>query len=1234
MSSERQWTREQDLAITSTGANLLVSAAAGTGKTSVLVERIIRLVTRPDNPVNIDEFLVVTFTDKAAQEMKTRIRQALEAQSQTEFGARAREQAEFVDKAQISTIHSFCLKLLKSYFHLVDLDPSFRVLDSHEADLLRLDALDEVFEEAYGAPEPWGALFRGLVQGYGGYGVDEGLKSIVIKLHEFGVTQPSMVDWFQMALSLQEKACVAASVWELPWAGFALDALIDDLESMVIAQKEAIGACLIPGGPEGYVDTLNKELDFYEHILGALRLARGAGPQEKDIAALEAVLCEAATYRYQRLPGARDVDGTLKELAQSRRNYAKAKLDQIKNSPFTRPSADLLEEIKQTAPYIQCLVDLVVKLDSRYREKKARAVGLDFSDLERLSVEALHKNSGRAAKELQSQYKYVLVDEYQDTNPIQEAILSKVAGGEKEAKLFMVGDIKQSIYRFRLAEPGIFLERHRTYTPLTGTFDGDVSSSGLKVDLFTNFRSRQEVVNAVNLFFEAIMRRKVAEIDYDQSHRLVAGASFPLSLGKRHVTELHLMEREHAVIQSEAEDDVAYDDEYDYALEDYEAIEKEALIVAHRIKQMVTGDDPLFVWDGKAGTQRRCTYRDIAVLMRATKDRATAVLEVLSQFGIPAHADTSTGYFQAREVELALSILDVIDNPRQDIPLAAVLRSPVVGLSAEDLALIRGRHPQGCFYDAVKDYVNMDSRVDTFMSTLEKWRTMARRKPLAEVLWAILRETGYEDFVGGLPGGAQRQANLRALCDRARQFDTFGHHGLFRFLRFVEKLQGSKGDLAAARALGEKEDAVRILSIHKAKGLEFPVVFVMDLGKKFNAEDIRSDVLFHKDLGIGALYCDPKTDGRLRYPSLIYEAIRSKIRQENLAEEMRVLYVALTRAKEKLCLVGSARKLQGYLRRWEGGQPETQAATTYLDWLCPVALREHEAETIALRIWGGTEGAEIPLPDQSQQAAEPLRILDAVSQARLISPDVNVQKEVERRLGWEYPFSDMMFARAKISVGELKRRMELGDQDDSWRHVPRPNRRMGFSHGNSHDQGLKRGIAVHTVLSKMDFSKASTVEGITEAAQHLYDKGFLETPLSFSDARLIARFFQSSLGTRLLSSHERIRRELPFTMKLPAGESDNVLVQGVIDLIVQEDSGVTVVDYKTDVVFSDDLTQAVGRYTPQVSFYALAAQNILGKAVKDVFIAFLTPGKTVKVDWERYLESRLVRLPFGCGNLF
>ena len=523
---------------------------------------------------------------------------------------------------------------------------------------------------------------------------------------------------------------------------------------------------------------------------------------------------------------------------------------------------------------------------------------------------------------------------------------------------------------------------------------------------------------------------------------------------------------------------------------------------------------------------------------------------------------------------------------------------------------------------------------------------MARRSPLAELLWSILKETGYFDYVGGLPGGSQRQANLRALCDRAREFDSYGRHGLFRFMRFIERIRETKGDLGTARALGEREDAVRIMSVHKAKGLEFPVVIVLDLGKEFNMEDVRQDILFHRDLGIGVVYCD--LERRIKYPTAVHRALSVQLSRESLAEEMRVLYVAMTRAKEKLILIGSARGLEKHVAKWELSEPE--AARTCLDWICPAVQRSSEEAEVPfqVRFWGTSEGLEVPEPPARSAAPED-PVWRCVRELRVPPPGrPDIYREVRRRLEWEYPYARWASTFAKMTVGEVRRRLEE-EETDSWTAAPESPASISLPRRAPGDgsSGTSRGIAVHSLLARIPLDKACSVDAVREEAEKLVEQGLIEAPgVSEEDLRLVAAFFETPAGLAIRQRPERVRREAPFTIRLPAhlfvgpaaeprgtsgsgcsagpspGASDFVIIQGVIDVLVDEGDRLRVLDYKTDACPEDALRAKVSAYSPQISLYALAAERILKKPVETAELVFLTCSRVIPVDWRAYLKVR------------
>ncbi len=1058
-----RFTEEQEQAITMRPKNLLVSAAAGSGKTAVLVERVLRRLVDREDPLDVDEILVVTFTEAAAEEMKSRIRKALEEHvSRHPDDGRLRRQLLLLDRADISTLHSFCLRTIRQYFHKLGLDPTFVILDEHEAELIKAEVIEELLEDRYASlPDGLageengqaaveqatsdsrnGEDFLRLVEWYGGKGGDESLSSLILRLHDFTMSLPDPEDWLDRALRMFE-AGREQDLRDTEWGKALIEHAIFDVKTAIEWISRAVSEAEKPAGPAVYAAALRDDLRNLENLLRTFKTR----PWDEVAAALH-------EFEFPGLPRRpRGDDAGAAERVRGYRDRAKNLIRSLKNSVLSRPSCDLKGELQLVARLMRVLADLVIEFDRRYREAKSRRQGLDFSDLERYCLELLRSEpEGEAVR---SRYREIFVDEYQDINPIQDAIIQLISAGSPDRKLFMVGDYRQSIYAFRLAEPGIFLSKYKRF-PRTLLPDG----AELLATLSTNFRSRKEILDAVNYVFRRIMLEGVTGVAYGAEEELRPGRTMktavPDSNGQAdrddrarcgsqtgcgdhpgydvragyddqvasddqagyhdqavhddqtgyhdqagcrdqadYSVELHLIERnpvqrEGSVLeagqnageemgstraQTPGEDGEASRDRAggaktgggeavrdgsragseedagngedagdDFDAEDLEALEKEALVVAAKIREITssTGLTGLRIWDERLKDYRPCRFRDVVVLMRATRNRCEAVLGILRRAGIPVYADVETGYFAAREVEVVLSLLSVIDNPLQDIPLASVLRSPIVGLSGEEMAKIRLTAPDGRFLYAVektartRELGDLSRKVQSFLANLDRWRTMARRMPLADLIWRLLSETRYLDYVSGIPGGVQRRANLLALCDRAREFDSFRRRGLFRFLRFIRRLEESQGDLGQARALGEQENVVRVLSVHKAKGLEFPVVFVMDLGRRFDFKDIRQDVLYHRRLGLGPVFVD--AEAGIKYPTVAHAALSGAIVRESMAEEMRILYVAMTRAREKLFLVGSTRDLAGNLERWkeQGISPSSVAsAGTYLDWLAP-----------------------------------------------------------------------------------------------------------------------------------------------------------------------------------------------------------------------------------------------------------------------------------------------------------
>jgi ATP-dependent helicase/nuclease subunit A len=1209
------WTKEQLMAINTRGSNLLVSAAAGTGKTAVLVARIISLISNEQHPVDIDRLLVVTFTNAAAAEIRSRINEAINDKlSENPHSRHLRRQSNLLNRSSISTLHSFCLNVLRQYFHRVGLDPAVRVADEDEAALLRTAACDELFERCYDSRD--NTAFTMLVDCYGGARDDSALQDMVLRLYDFARSTPDPQGWLHSAAAA---FCLSprTGMEDLPWAGILKQFIACELGAVLQMIKSAMHLSSRPGGPAAYLETLQNDLGQVQ------RLEHYCNCQWEELQEAFGNLTFAPLSRV-----GKEVDEELKNQVRTLREKARKKMTGLASTFFSRSPAEYLAEINLIAPLIKELAQLVLDFEEIYRQAKSSRGLVDFSDLEHYALQILGlpcAGTGRLtpsdiALEFREQFVEVLIDEYQDINAVQEAILMLVSRqGEAMPNLFMVGDVKQSIYRFRLAEPGLFLAKQKSYISLTGDRfkENEMSCSetclpvcrlpapvarqagagtgrraphrqgvqaGKVISLTRNFRSQKNVIDGVNYIFRQIMTPGAGEIAYDGEAELIYGADF-LREGKvrllEDTVELHLLH--HGQDMSPSEEAPAEDgeDRSEESFEELEVQQVEARFIAMRIREMVKKSRQEYL---------HLAYRDIVVLMRSTIEAAGIFLEEFGKMGVPAYAEASGGYFQATEMKTILSLLTVIDNPRQDIPLAGVLRSALVGASAEELAQIRLCQKDGDFFDAVvaaakENPGRLPAKLTAFLTQLDHWRTMSRRGRLPDLIWDIYRQTGYYDYAGGLPGGAQRQANLRALHDRACQYEATTFRGLFRFLKFIERLAQHNRDLGMARALGENENVVRIMSIHKSKGLEFPVVFIAGLGRQFNFQDLNKNVLLHRDLGLGPQLVD--INARVSYPTLPKLAVKARLKLETLAEELRILYVAMTRAQEKLILVGSVRDLEKAAEKWcsvleikEQQLPDSQltAARTFLDWLGAALARHRDGEPLR-RAAGCNFGLNVLNDDSRWQVSlregadaalslpvrctstcagtadrqtgvagrmnpDVRRLLEKVQRLEPVAVGREETNQVKQRLSWSYPFAAYSGKPAKMAVTAAKRLFDLlpyeedpaiivGQTQD--RSSPGSLRPLFLQAG----QGLsaaERGRAMHLVMQHLDFQKSLTESGIRDqiAAMQLQELLTFEQAGSIN-VKSILGFLKSPLGERVLAAKE-VRREIPFTLALPAHE--------------------------------------------------------------------------------------------------
>lgn len=1258
-----KWTDEQRTAIYARDCNLLVSAAAGAGKTAVLVERIIRRVTESQQPVDVDRLLIVTFTKAAASEMRERIGAAiLKELNENPHSAHLNRQITLLNRASITTLHSFCLEVVRQYFHRIDLDPAFRVADESEAMLLQLEAVEELFEQHYNKGNE---AFLALVDAYGGERDDQRLQEMILSLYRFAMSNPWPQHWLdslEQAYSCNPKQ----SIDNMPWAKDLKKWIKLQLRGGLAKLAAALKLSARPGGPAAYEQNLKEDMLVLEDLAVADTWNN-----------LYQAFSEA---NFGKLKSCRDkdVDDVLKDKVKKLRDDVKKTVFQLAEEFFSREPAELLLDLGKVLPHVRTVTGLVAGFMEKYKSIKSSKGLVDFADLEHFCLQILMEKESEpgqivlspAAYELREHFEEVFVDEYQDINAVQETILNLVSRQDSHPNMFMVGDVKQSIYRFRLAEPSLFMGKYASYP----REEGELCRA---VDLTRNFRSRREVVDAVNFVFRQLMTPTVGEILYDQKAELVCGASYITgSLGDTPTggpVELHLLEK-----TVEEPEEGYQDGDEDPAELDY--LQREARLTAKRIRELVLGvsGPQLRVFDKALGDYRPVQFRDIVVLLRATKGTANIYMEEMKGAGIPVYADLDSGYFAASEVETMMAILKIIDNPRQDIPLAAVLRSPIVGLKAEELAVVRlsAGSQRGSFYEAVIKCITLQPNKDeavltkalqeklaAFVDSLHLWRTWARQGSLSDLIQNLYKETGYYIYVGGMPGGAQRQANLRALYDRARQYEATAHRGLFRFLRFIEGFQDLGNDLGAARALGESEDVVRIMSIHKSKGLEFPVVIMAGLGKQFNTMDLHKNLLLHKELGIGLPVVEPELS--ITYPSLVQSAIRKKLHAELLAEEMRVLYVAMTRAREKLILIGSVKDLQKKAelwcanvlhRDWALPDAELASAKCFLDWLGPVIARHDKGAPIRKLACCEDKPAGFPVEDAAdwqvfiwkpedcsitwtEEKMNQEEILEKVKRLEAVDISAGLAAQVQENLNWEYPYRSLLGKAAKVAVTEVKRsfaRLEEKEQEvvpeTSFRLIRRESfRRPLFIREKQGLTPAERGSVMHLVMQHLDLRGDLTETNINAQVEGMLRADLLTVEQAEAvDRQAVSRFFQSEIGRRMLTADE-IWRELPFTMALPASliypeipedSVAKVLVQGVLDCLLRERDELVILDYKTDRIpvlpetghpDSAAVDRIVEGYAGQLKIYSMAVEKAIGRPVKEKVLYFFSAGLAINI---------------------
>lgn len=1231
---DTKWTQEQREAIFTKNCNLLVAAGAGAGKTAVLVERIIQKIMDDEDDVDIDKLLVVTFTNAAASEMRERIGDAISKKLEiVPESKNLQKQLMLLNKANIMTIHSFCLQVIKNNFHVIDLDPNFRICDETESILLKQETIDEIFEDKYEHDDKG---FMQLVKCYGGKN-DFKVENMILDLYEFAKSNPWPEKWVS---TMVERFNVGESFnfEKSPWFPVILDYIMIELQGCKSKIEKAIEIVENAQGIDYYLEPMKKDLENINEIIKCSNLQELKGQFDN--------------LQFEKLPVKRnkDADKEAKEKSKKIRDDVKKKITEISEDIFLKINS-MSKDLKDMYPKMKSLGNIVMEFNERYEAKKRERGLVDFNDIEHFCLNILidTKENGdivpsKIALDYRKKFEEILIDEYQDSNEVQEVIMNAISRKNDIPNMFMVGDVKQSIYRFRQAKPELFLDKYNRYSD-------NGCGNERKIKLFKNFRSRLEIISAVNYIFNQIMSVNVGELEYDEGEMLKSGADFPELEGNDMDTEskieLHLVDKKDNNIHEENNQYLEGTTTENINEETPDNIQVEARLVGKRIIDLIN-NEKFKIYDKDEKKYRNVTYKDIVILLRTTSNWAPTFVEELKNFGIPVFADTNTGYFDNVEIRTIISLLQIIDNPIQDIPLLAILRSPIEGFSSEEIIDIRMVDKNIDIFNVLKIIVESDDadgrikhiskelkdKVSNFLNKLKKWRKKSLYIPIDEFIWYIYTDTGYYGFVGAMPGGKQRQANLRILFQRAKQYESTSYKGLFNFINFINKLRNSSGDMGSAKILGENEDVVRIMSVHKSKGLEFPVVILSGTGKNFNLMDMNRSVLFHSELGLGPEYVN--IDRRISYPTIAKQVLKKKIKVETLSEEMRILYVALTRAKEKLIITGTAKDLEKASEKWceaikyeEGKIPEYVVinAKNYLDWIMP-AVAKHPSGKLVRDI-GGVYNFKYLVDDKSKWNVKFWRkedfkndlrhenekedIIKIIKNEALNGGNSTYYEEVNRRLNWQYKYKEACNIPSKFSVSEIKRRFDFLSTDEGSSFLVDSSKlnKPVFLQKTTKLSAAEKGTLIHTVMQHVDLKKVSSYEEISSQVNDLVNREFITREEANSiDANKILKFFNSSLGKRMTKS-KKVLREIPFIISLDSTElyrdlpkdvytDEKVLLQGIIDCYFEEDDGLVLLDYKTDYV--DDFDKIKERYSIQIKYYKNALERLTGRNIKNKYL--------------------------------
>ncbi len=1202
-----QWTSEQTQAINESGSNILVAAAAGSGKTAVLVERIINKII--NEKIDIDKILVVTFTNLAAAQMRERILDTIYKKiEENPEDTHLQRQITLLPKANICTIDSFCLDVVKNNFFELDISPNFRIADEVELKILKQEVLEEIFEEKY---EQSDEKFLKLVNTYTTYKGDENLKNIVLKIYNYIQSTPFPQRWLDEQtekFNIKEDVDFSETIW---------------------------GKVLYENAKDDILDAILKSRDLRDTAENEPDIPKIFERLSEDVRKLEEVYSAnnwEELYRnlqklsFDRWSKDKNVSEDLNEELKSRRDEIKESIGDIKKNIIIYNSEMAIQDTRAMYDTMKLIAELVMEYEKAFKEKKKDKNIVDFSDVEHFALSILIKNDepSEIALKYQKKFNEIAIDEYQDSNMVQEYILTTIS---RKNNIFMVGDVKQSIYKFRQARPELFLEKYNSYKMKENKGEND----NLKIKLFKNFRSREEVLSLTNLLFQNIMSKEFGEIDYNEEEYLNLGdKDYPS--GEDLLPELHILEMNEEEKDEREEIEYSAEDQED---EDYESQEEnepienvviEAKFVANKIKQMI--DNGYMICD-KDKNYRKVTYRDFAILLRSTKDTANIFEKELIALDIPVFCDATSEYLDSFEIQVIMNILRVIDNPASDIPQITVMRSPIANFTDNELIEIRNNDKNKTFYESMKDYIDnkeakqeIKNKLEHYLKEIDTWREKSKYLPLDELIWSIYMNTGFYNYVSLMPNGEYKTANLKMLFEKAKQYEKTSFKGLFNFINFIDKLKITSGDMSGAKLIGENENVVRIMSIHKSKGLEFPIVFLSRISKKFNIMELNNDdILLHNDLGLGPKYID--TDLNIKFNTLARKAVAIKTKQELVAEELRILYVALTRAKEKMIITGVEKNIEKKLSEkkqlltcYEKYNKDKISKNIlkkymrYLDFFELIYLYNekkieeilkvqiHDVETIGSKV---NFDSTVNVTNQN--------LLEEKSTEQFIEKHCNnlTDEEInklEKQLNWNYEYIASTKIMTKSSVSKIK---QISNKEEVEEKISFAEPK--FLKDEIEISSARKGTLTHLVLQKLNEKENYTIEKIMQLINDLIKKEIItEKEAKYINVNKIYTFTKSDIFNQMKRA-KKVFKEQPFYINIPANMiydeniEEEILVQGIVDLYyITEDDKIILVDYKTDYVPNNNENTLREKYYKQLELYEKAIEGNMGRKVDNKYI--------------------------------